>query len=1491
MTPSPLPLLPLLAGCTVLLAPGARADIYMHHPRGSNNKLFEQSNNVNNANRLFDSQNNGNGGYQVCDNCPDGPCHVSNEDRTYDKDMEGAAKGEMYYYEGSHLQVEWTQQHGCGKGNRNTHCEVVLQYACEDTMPGLRDGHTTAKPGGNQNQNNARDDEQYQSYPDSTKVDDPLHGRHESYDFYMRCRARHRNLGLFVANQLNPNNNNQKTAVFTRQRNNGGNNNNGRFGFECPEERDYYPYWHPSPWRDLAVLTTDAKRCGYYQHESQNYVDKGECVTDPPYLCENFEHCRKQQYNDGNNNNQPQDYQFPNNPKACKDFPTLEPSVKSTKWTQRANYGISRLDFQGNNLDCGAAPWGRTNHLGSTSGGWAPAYDLTVPNNALNAPQRWHGLADPERCESDASPFDLVVKAVSDKVGDAGGGETLLTLEGMRDCASVEHVKQLIEDQRGTQRYRQHLCKTGDPALCGGGGDVSKPSAGLGRGGGLTQAQAATLPAGTKQARGAARGTLASHGVGSGTGATTTTLYLYEQPLSAGLRCVLRVRYNISSGDFDGWNTFSKDNEGGFIGTKGDPAADFLGLGSGKSGPLELSVNPAQFFRVFEDRSHVFRIKPWPGQVMYSVSAIHNFNVRGRRGNIVQVYPAVEYDFVSRGLEGSQGTVSQFDYLHIQWCGSDANPQGNAGNGRQATDRSNLVQTSGRSQNKPMGVTYEWESGGDVERHWDHWRSMFPSEAVTAKLAFLGQDKDKCDFDEDNENDVSNCMYLNSAPAYFDAGLVQMQRMGEFHLMSTRNNAFTNRAQKTTMTVGVNSVVAALIAAAVGVLLLLAAGAAFLFALPKYMGQHPNSCWAGTCCGRRAVVLHRKRLREQARKEAAALAEADARTDEEHYPQAAQKDAAGGDGAVAVAARDPKSAQKAWSPWDEWWAYEGKRVKWVAALVLANVLMAVYGFLKARYEKPLYPIAFPFAKAGGALLNFNCATVLIPVCRNMLSWLRTTPVNDILPLDDHIYFHKLCALGILVGAVLHVGCHHWNFWELLYNYQFGTPAHSYAAMMFGSHHNLTGYAILACMAPMFLTALECVRRRKRRCCGCCCQCFRRWCCGCACCQGSGHTLFFNVHKLWYVCIALLWVHGKSFWIYSLWPVIFALMEKVIQRSRGKQPVQVLRVVQHAADVIEVQMRLANDRKLRFTAGQYLYINCPLISEQEWHPFTLSSAPEDNFFSCHIRCRKDMDWTFALRTLLNPDGAPLVENYEIATLKDQKACLSSVLAAATDVPGAGGGKGKNRGRSTEGAAAVAGRTSQIELMENPLRSGGQPLQPIIRVDGPYGSASEEVFDFSTLMLVGAGIGVTPFASILRSLVARQRIAGRMPTVYFYWLCRSPQEFNSFKHLMQDTISRDRGLRKHFEFNLYMSGETDVTSDKFKRTLGEFQEWCHLYTGRPNWRRIFGEKKKAHGDGSRVGVFLCGPPAIAHQLDQQCRKFSDPKHHPGGGTRFVMHKENF
>lgn len=72
------------------------------------------------------------------------------------------------------------------------------------------------------------------------------------------------NTGLFTADQKLQNNKfGISSAIYTRQ-----NANGNRRGFECPEERDHYPYWHPNPWRDIAVLTDDISLCEWYQAES-----------------------------------------------------------------------------------------------------------------------------------------------------------------------------------------------------------------------------------------------------------------------------------------------------------------------------------------------------------------------------------------------------------------------------------------------------------------------------------------------------------------------------------------------------------------------------------------------------------------------------------------------------------------------------------------------------------------------------------------------------------------------------------------------------------------------------------------------------------------------------------------------------------------------------------------------------------------------------------------------------------------------------------------------------------------------------------------------------------------------------------------------------------------------------------------------------------------------------------------------------------------------
>mmetsp|Transcript_35842 Transcript_35842/g.70418 ORF Transcript_35842/g.70418 Transcript_35842/m.70418 type:complete len:729 (+) Transcript_35842:95-2281(+) len=339
------------------LAATVHADVYMHNPRGSNDRNCEKNVNRNNGNRLFDSQNNAKGGY-ACGRAVGGNNVITKP---------------MSFHAGSLLPVEWTQQHGCGQdpnnpGKENVDCQIVIQYACEDTLDpgnryasGNRDlaGTGTAKAyvgaprdGIPQNAN----DDATDRIPQNVNAADLgatnnfnnafAYGMHENLLFYETCNRRERNRGLFTADQ----NVNRRDATGTRQ-----NPNGGRRGLECPEERDYYPYWHPTPWKDAAVLTSDPAQCATIQANAQERKGYGHCKI-PTTAAQT----QTQAPNGGNARNLYNNREWPNNPADCQ--------AAGQQWVEELYFQGSGIKPDPNfKVDCQAAAYARSNHLGNAA--------------------------------------------------------------------------------------------------------------------------------------------------------------------------------------------------------------------------------------------------------------------------------------------------------------------------------------------------------------------------------------------------------------------------------------------------------------------------------------------------------------------------------------------------------------------------------------------------------------------------------------------------------------------------------------------------------------------------------------------------------------------------------------------------------------------------------------------------------------------------------------------------------------------------------------------------------------------------------------------------------------------------------------------------------------------------------------------------------------------------------------------------------------------
>lgn len=520
---------------------------------------------------------------------------------------------------------------------------------------------------------------------------------------------------------------------------------------------------------------------------------------------------------------------------------------------------------------------------------------------------------------------------------------------------------------------------------------------------------------------------------------------------------------------------------------------------------------------------------------------------------------------------------------------------------------------------------------------------------------------------------------------------------------------------------------------------------------------------------------------------------------------------------------------------------KGKKLtlySFVFVFALIHGMVFAFGFMNYQIKdnlagaRDVFGITYPIARASALTIHFDVAMILFPVCRTLISLARQTPLNGIIQFDKNITFHMTVGWSIFFFSWLHTIAHWNNFAQISAKNNLGFGGWLLANFVSGP--GWTGYVMLVALTAMVFTSVEKYRRAN----------FER---------------FWYMHHMFVVFFVFWSVHGAFcmiqpdfapfcisvgtsaigvFWQYWMYGGYIYLFERIAREVRGKHKTYISKVVQHPSGVCEIQIKKEHTKT---RAGQYIFLCCPEVSIWQYHPFTLTSAPEEDYISVHIRMQGD--FTVALGKALG---------CELDKPKGEKGGSSQVVGVNASGPGADG-------------------------VDPAIRR----VLPRVYIDGPFGSASEDVFKYEVAVLVGAGIGVTPFASILKSIWYRMNYPQkktRLRKVYFFWVCRDFGSFEWFRSLLLAIEAQD--MDNHIEIHTYLTAKIKV-DDATNIMINDVNADRDAITGlraptnfgRPNWDMVFKSIRKIHSP-AEAGVFFCGPKVLGSQLHIKCNMYSEP-----------------
>ncbi|XP_047244662.1 dual oxidase 2 [Girardinichthys multiradiatus] len=466
------------------------------------------------------------------------------------------------------------------------------------------------------------------------------------------------------------------------------------------------------------------------------------------------------------------------------------------------------------------------------------------------------------------------------------------------------------------------------------------------------------------------------------------------------------------------------------------------------------------------------------------------------------------------------------------------------------------------------------------------------------------------------------------------------------------------------------------------------------------------------------------------------------------------------------------------------------------------------------------------ARGTAAGVSFLYPYILLTVCRNLITLLRETFLNRYIPFDAAIDLHRIMAMTAVVLSVAHSLGHVFNvyifsisdlnilsclFPNVIANNGSEIPPKWYW-WFFQTVPGITGVLLLFAFAFMYVFASHYFRRIS----------FRG---------------FWVTHYLYVVVYILTVIHGSyallqepRFHVYLIPPSLLFLLDKLISLSRKKVEIPVVRSELLPSGVTHLEFK--RPQGFVYRSGQWVRIACLMLGTDEYHPFTLTSAPHEETLSLHIRAVGP--WTSRLRELYTEESLLELGSY-----------------------------------------------------------------PKLYLDGPFGEGHQEWNDFEVSVLVGGGIGVTPFTSILKDLVFKSSIKSKIlcKKVYFIWVTRTQRQFEWVSDIIREVEELDtQELVSVHTYITQVAEKFDLRTTMLYVCERHFQKvWNRsLFTGlrsvthfgRPPFISFFSSLQDVHPEVSKIGVFSCGPPGLTKNVEKACQKMNKKDQ-----AHFIHHYENF